>query len=422
MVGIVLVVLFGALSVVDLPIQLTPDIATPTISVSTVWPGAAPVEIETEILEPQEEVLKNVQGLTRMESSASMNSGSITLEFEVDTVIEEALVRVTNKLSQVASYPDSVREPVVETANSAGPPLAVVAIRDPKKGSVAAYRTWVEDEILPEIDRIPGVAGIFFIGGQDTEVHVLFDAQALAARGLSVQSVADRVRSELRDLSGGDVTLGKRRYLVRTAIAPETPAALEEVVLGASSDGTPILLGDVATVKLALRKPTGVALVQDRPAMVMLLSREAGTNVLEVTREVHEVIARLQREKFDREGLQIEILADQVEYIEGALDLVQPTCSSARSSRSSSSSCSFERSAPRRSSVSPSRSARSRRPWGCKPSAVRSTWSPSPASPSPSAWSSTIRSSPSKASTPGGRARPIRSSLPIAAFARSGAR
>ncbi|MBW2688182.1 MAG: efflux RND transporter permease subunit, partial [Deltaproteobacteria bacterium] len=310
-VGIVLVVLFGALSVMDLPIQLTPDIATPTISVSTVWPGAAPVEIETEILEPQEEVLKNVQGLTRMESSASMNSGSITLEFEVDTVIEEALVRVTNKLSQVASYPDSVREPIVETANSAGPPLAVVAIRDPKKGSVAAYRTWVEDEILPEIDRIPGVAGIFFFGGQDTEVHVLFDPQALGARGLSVQGVADRVRSELRDLSGGDVTLGKRRYLVRTAIAPKTP------------DGTPILLGDVATVKLALRKPNGVAIVQDRPAMVMLLSREAGTNVLEVTREVHEVIDRLQREEFSREGLQIEILADQVEYIEGALDLVQ---------------------------------------------------------------------------------------------------
>ena len=322
-VGIVLVILFGTLSVMDLPIQLTPDIATPTISVSTVWPGAAPLEIETEILEPQEEVLKNVQGLTRMESSASMNSGSITLEFEVDTDIEEALVRVTNNLSQVSSYPDSVREPTVETANSAGPPLAVVAIRDPKKGSVAAYRTWVEDEVLPEIDRIPGVAGIFFIGGQDTEVHVLFDAQALGARGLSVQDVADRVRSELRDLSGGDVTLGKRRYLVRTAIAPETPAALEEVVLGASSDGTPILLGDVATVKLALRKPVGVALVQDRPAMVMLLSREAGTNVLEVTREVHEVIARLQREKFDREGLQIEILADQVEYIEGALDLVE---------------------------------------------------------------------------------------------------
>lgn len=322
-VGILLVILFGALSVVDLPIQLTPDIATPTISINTTWPGAAPVEIETEIIEPQEEVLKNLQGLTLMESSASKDNGSITLEFEVDTVIEEALVRVTNKLSQVASYPAAVREPIVETANSAGPPLAVIAIRDPNKGSVAAYRTWVEDTILPEIDRVPGVSGIFFIGGQDSEVHVLFDAEALAARNLSVAGVADRVRSELRDLSGGDVTLGKRRYLVRTSIAPKNATAFEEIVLGAASDGTPILLGDVATVRMALRKPTGVAIVQDRPAMVMLLSREAGTNVLEVTREIHEVVARLQRDHFDREGLQLEILADQVEYIEGALELVQ---------------------------------------------------------------------------------------------------
>ena len=322
-VGIVLVVLFGGLSVVDLPIQLTPDIQTPTITVSTAWPGAAPVEVETEILEPQEEVLKNVQGLTRMESSASMDSGSITLEFEVDTDIEEALVRVTNKMSQVASYPDAVREPIVQTSNSAGPPLVVIAIRDPQGDSVAAYRTWVEDTILPEIDRIPGVAGIRFIGGQDSEVHVLFDPEALAGRGLSVEGVANRVRGELRDLSGGDVTLGKRRYLVRTSIAPKNAAGFEQIVLGAAPDGTPIILGDVASVRMALRKPTGVAFVQDRPAMVMLLSRESGTNVLEVTREVYDVIERLQRDFFTPQGLEIEILADQVEYIEGALDLVQ---------------------------------------------------------------------------------------------------
>jgi HAE1 family hydrophobic/amphiphilic exporter-1 len=226
-------------------------------------------------------------------------------------------------MSQVPSYPDAVREPIVETSNSAGPPLVVIAIRDPQKDSVAAYRTWVEETILPEIDRIPGVAGIRFIGGQDSEVHVLFDPEAVAARGLSVEGVADRVRSELRDLSGGDVTLGKRRYLVRTEIAPDNPTAFEQIVLGAAPDGTPIMLGDVATVKMALRKPTGVAFVQDRPAMVMLLSREAGTNVIEVTREVHDTIERLQRNFFDREGLEIEILADQVEYIEGALDLVR---------------------------------------------------------------------------------------------------
>ena len=322
-VGIILVVLFGALSVVDIPIQLTPDISVPTISVSTTWPGAAPIEIESEIIEPQEEVLKNVEGLARMESTARTNSASVVMEFDVGTSIDETLVRVTNQLSQVPNYPDAVREPVVQTANSAGPPLAVIAVRSPDRQPVAAYRTWVENEILPDIDRIPGVASIWFIGGQDTEVHVLFDPEALAARMLSVDQVAERVRTELRDLSGGDVTLGKRRYLVRTAVAPESPDAFEQIVLGATDDGTPILLGDVATVRMALRKPSGVAMSDDRPSMVMLLTREAGTNVLEVTEEVYEVVEQLQRDRFAPKNLSIEILSDQIDYIEGALSLVR---------------------------------------------------------------------------------------------------
>lgn len=322
-VGIILVVLFGALSVVDIPIQLTPDISTPTITVSTGWPGAAPVEIESEIIEPQEEVLKNVEGLVRMESTARPDGASITMEFDVGTSIEETLVRVTNQLSQVPSYPNAVREPVVETADSAGPPLVVIAVRSPDRKPVAAYRTWVQNDVLPEIDRIPGVASIWFIGGQDTEVHVLFDPEALAARLLSIDQVAERVRNELRDLSGGDVTLGKRRYLVRTAVAPETPDAFEQIVLGASDDGSPIVLGDVATVKLSLRKPSGVAMSDDRPSMVMLLTREAGTNVLKVTEDVYRVVERLQRERFAPRGLSIEILSDQIDYIEGALGLVR---------------------------------------------------------------------------------------------------
>ena len=322
-VAILLTVFFGALSVSGIPIQLTPDVTVPTITVSTAWPGAAPVEVETEILEPQEEVLKSLQGLEKMESSASNNSGSITLEFKVGTPLEEALVRVTNRLSQVSSYPDAVREPNVQTADSAGPPIAVIAIRAPDRRSVAAYGTWARDEILPEIDRIPGVAGIRFFGAQELEVHIRFSAEALAARNVSIDTVAARVQSELRDRSAGDITLGKRRYLVRAAIAPEEAKDFERIVLGASDSGVPIVLGDVAEVRTSLRKPGMVALVDDQPSMVMLLSREAGTNVLEITREIHETVKRLQTELLEPEGLEIEILSDQVDYIEGALSLVQ---------------------------------------------------------------------------------------------------
>ncbi|MEM6993282.1 MAG: efflux RND transporter permease subunit [Myxococcota bacterium] len=322
-VGVLLVCLFGALSVLDLPIQLTPDIAVPTLSVTTGWPGASPLEVETEILEAQEDALKSVPGLEKMESEAKPDEGKITLEFEVGTSMEEALVRATNRLSQVPDYPAAAREPVIATANSAGPPLGVITVKSRSGEPVAAYRTWVEQKILPKLERIPGVASIRHLGGQDSQVVVDFDIAAMAARGVSVATLARRIGAELRDISGGDLSLGKRRYLVRTPVAPDDPAELEQIVLGAGPDGTPILLGDVAEVHTGLRKPTGVAMSDNRPSMVLLLFREAGTNVLAVSQEVRDTVERLDRETFAPEGLSFTVVSDQVSYITGALQLVR---------------------------------------------------------------------------------------------------
>jgi HAE1 family hydrophobic/amphiphilic exporter-1 len=323
LVAVVLVCMFGALSVLDLPIQLTPDISVPTLSVTTRWPGASPVEVETEILEEQEDALKSVPGLVKMESEAKPDEGKITLEFEVGTPMDEALVRTTNRLTQVPDYPDAAREPVVSTADSAGPPLAVITIKSTTGRPVAAYRTWVEQQVLPRLERIPGVADIRHLGGQDSQIVVDFDMAALSARGITVSELSGRIGAELRDVSGGDLSLGKRRYLVRTPAAPEVPEELERIVVAAGPDGTPILLGDVADVHVGLRKPTGVAMSDNGPSMVLLLFREAGTNVLQVSQEVRDVVAELDRDEFAPEGLVFSVVADQVPYIEGALELVR---------------------------------------------------------------------------------------------------
>ncbi|MEM9195905.1 MAG: efflux RND transporter permease subunit, partial [Myxococcota bacterium] len=322
-VGVLLVGMFGALSVVDIPIQLTPDVSRPTLTVSTSWPGSAPTEVESEILEAQEEVLKGLDGLVEMRSEARPDRGSVTLEFEVGTDIDQALVRASNRLGQISGYPDAANEPALQTADTAGPPLAVIAIRSPTGESPAAHRTWLQQAIIPEIERIPGVADVRHIGGRDTEIHVDFDAAELAARGITVATLIARLQSELRDVSGGDLTLGRRRVLVRTLAAPTDPEVLERVILGSSPNQTPIRLGDVANVTLGLRKASGVALSDDRPSMVLLLSRETGTNVLEVTEELRRRVTELNETRFAREGLEIEVLSDQTAYITGALSLVQ---------------------------------------------------------------------------------------------------
>ena len=323
LVGVILTCLFGVRAVTELPIQLTPDIEVPTLTITTLWPGAAPAEVEADILERQEEVLKSLSGLVRMDSEARLEQGVITLELEVGTSIQEALVRVTNLLSQVPSYPANARQPVIAAANSSGPPMVVITITAPAGQDVDQHRTWVSERVQPQLERIAGVAEIRLVGGRDREVEIELDESALASRGLTISAVAQALRGELRDLSGGDLTVGKRRFLVRTPLAPATPQAFEEVVLAIAAGGAPILVRDVARVREGLRKPAAAVFADDQPALIFLLFREAGTNVLEVTREVRATVETLQESLLAPRGLTMRVVSDQTGYIEAALELVR---------------------------------------------------------------------------------------------------
>jgi HAE1 family hydrophobic/amphiphilic exporter-1 len=363
-VGVILVVMFGLLSLVGLPIQLTPDISRPTIDISTRWPGAAPSEVETEILEAQEQTLKGLAGLVKMTSNASPDLGRITLEFNVGTNIDDALVRVNNRLGEVSSYPEAADRPVLSTSDLSGPAIAVVAIRDLEGGSVSAYRTWVAEEIIPELERIPGVAGMRHVGGQDSEVHIDFDPRALAERGLRINDLADRVRSELRNVSAGELSIGKRSFLVRTPLAPEEVEDLEQVVLGTGPDGTPVRLADVATVSMGLRNPRGVAMTNGRPSMILLLQRESGSNVLAVTEAVRATVAKTWTSACSRpRGSPSRSSPTRWATSTTRSTWCSPTCSWARCWPSSRSSSSCARRGPRPSSACPSPCASSAPRW-----------------------------------------------------------
>ncbi|MEZ4318738.1 MAG: efflux RND transporter permease subunit [Myxococcota bacterium] len=323
LVGVLLTVMFGLLSLRGVPIQLTPDIEVPTLTVQTDWPGAAPVEVERELLVPQEEVLKSVQGLRKMTAEARQDRGTLTLELEVGSDLDEALVRVTNRLAQVPRYPEAADQPVVSTADAAGPPLAVVLLRAKDRRAVSQYRTWFEQEALPRLERIRGVAKIDFFGGRDTEIHVEFEPDELAARGIPIGALAAAVRAELTDVSGGDVTLGKRSFVVRTIAAPEVLTDLERVVIATGADGEPVRLGDVGRVREGLRKRSAYVFNNDVEAIALLFRREAGSNVLEVTEEILAEIEAVQADLLDPLALELAVVNDQSGYIYDALALVR---------------------------------------------------------------------------------------------------
>lgn len=123
-VGVLLLALFGLVALLRMPMQLTPEVDTPTITVETRWPGASPQEVEQEIIIEQEEQLKGVEGARKLSSESSDSVGRITIEFAVGTDMDQALLRVNSRLQQVREYPEEVDQPVLTTSDSAARAIA----------------------------------------------------------------------------------------------------------------------------------------------------------------------------------------------------------------------------------------------------------------------------------------------------------
>ncbi len=170
-VGCILIAIFGFISLSRLPIQMTPDLERPIISVSTGWRASAPNEIESEILEPQEDVLRSIPGMERMSAVASYGRGNITLEFDIGSDLDRALIEVLNALNQVPRYPVDALEPVITVGgNRFDAVIAWFSIK-PAEGNtrpIESYQDFVEDEIVTKFDRIPGVSETGSFGGAQT--------------------------------------------------------------------------------------------------------------------------------------------------------------------------------------------------------------------------------------------------------------
>jgi HAE1 family hydrophobic/amphiphilic exporter-1 len=329
-VGVLFLVLFGMIALFRLPVQLTPDVMRPTITVTTIWPGASPVEIERDIVDEQEEQLKSLEGLLKMESSTSdafgSVSGTITLTFPVGTDLDAALLRVSNRLQQVPDYPDNVEQPIISTVNVNENAIAWFLLRktkeNPFEGNIDTLHDFVDDFVKPELERVPGVGLSNFFGGRQRELQVLVDPAKLAARRVTFNQLGAALERENRNYSGGDFDEGKRRYIVRTVGEYRSPEDIENIVI-AVRDGIPIYVRDVGRAELGYRKPLARVYMAGEQVIAINAIREPGTNVMEVMAGIKESVARLNRDLLHPRGLVIEQAYDETEYVESAISLVQ---------------------------------------------------------------------------------------------------
>ncbi|MDH3214679.1 MAG: efflux RND transporter permease subunit [Candidatus Krumholzibacteria bacterium] len=320
-VGVLLAFLGGFLALTAVPIQLTPDVDRPVINVTTSWVGASPEEIEKEIIEEQEDYLKSVEGVVKMDSESYDGFGQISMEFAVGTDITGATVRVTNKLNEVPSYPDNADRPVVSSSGRFDRAIAWFVIKGDSGVYVPHMLTFVEDVVKPRLERVEGVSAVNVFGGLEREVHVTFAPELLASTGITVSDMSNALRSENRDISAGDFGEGKRRYVVRTVSRFLSTEDIEQTIV-AVRNGVSIRVGDVADVELSYQKPYAQVRHKGRPALAFNVQRRIGANVLEVTDALMLQVGVLNEEILGPRGMTLENVYRETVYIHSAVDRV----------------------------------------------------------------------------------------------------
>ena len=324
MVGIIMVLMFGILGLTSLPIQLTPDVSLPELTIKTTWPGATAYEIEREIIEPQEDVLKGLRYLTKMESENVNNQGRIILTFSLDAKLENIMLRTSNKLNEVNKYPENVEKPIITASGANTSPViwTIFKTLPENQRDINTYRTYFDDHVSQLLERVPGVAELYIVGGTEDELQVMTDPYTLAAQGLTLSRVIERLRGENVNISGGDVSTEKRKYLVRTLGEYRNPSDVTKVILRSENDRV-VTVGDVAEVRLGYKKLEAAIFHNGQKAIAVGIKKEAGANVLEMTRRVRQQVDQLNDGILKKNGLILDWVYDQTPYIDSAIGLVK---------------------------------------------------------------------------------------------------
>jgi len=334
-VGVILTLMFGLIGFSSMPVQLSPTVDRPEITVTTNWAGRSPEEIVDEIAKEQEERLKIISGLDKMKSTSRQGECVIALEFFVGTNIDRALQEVSDALRQVPEYPEDVDEPVISaTGGAADNAIAWIILEiDPAYQSkfpdfdVSTLYSAVDDEIKPYLERVEGVAEINVFGGRDREVRVYVDPTRLAQRALNHIDVENALRRENQNISAGTISEGKRDYRVRVIGQFESAESILDTII-AYRKGGPVYVRDVAEVEISYEKKRGFVRSIAGRAIAINAEKRAGSNVMVVMDGIRERLDDIRADVLPNlhpevgPYLRMRQVYDETDYITSAIKLV----------------------------------------------------------------------------------------------------
>lgn len=307
---------FGLYSLRLIPIDLLPKIEAPVLTVLTTYPGSSADDIEIKVTRIIEKSLASVPNLKKITSVSKENISVVTLEFDWGTDLDEAANDCRSALEFAkVQFPDGVDNPKIFKFSTEQFPVIVAGVTAPGNIDYKEFKDFVDDNIADRLVRIPGVGGVQAFGAPKREIRVDFDPYKLRAYNLTINQIAQVVRSENLNLPAGSLDDKKLSYILRVKGEFTSPADIENVVIGASG-GKILYLKDVAQIVDTVTKEERRTLINGEKGVVVLMNKLSGANTVTVSDELKKEIKKIE----DEYKININIVFDGADFIKKSIN------------------------------------------------------------------------------------------------------
>ena len=312
-------VVVGWFAYLQLGVDRFPKVDFPTIVISTRLVGAAPEEIETDITDKVEQAVNTISGIDQLQSISSEGVSQVTIQFVLEKNADVAAQEVRDKVNTIlGDLPKDADPPIIQKFDPDSIPILSIALSGP--APIRDVTEFADKKLRRRIESISGVGQVLIIGGRPRQINVVVDTEKLAAQGLTTAQVNAALQSQNVQIPGGKVEQGLRDLSLRTYGRVTTPAEFATIPV-AEHNGYVVKLGDVARIEDSVAEPTSVATVEGKPAVVLSVRKQSGTNTIDVVNSLKERLTEIRASL--PKGWTMQVVRDQSDFILAAVNAVK---------------------------------------------------------------------------------------------------
>ncbi|MPT35334.1 MAG: efflux RND transporter permease subunit [Flavobacterium sp.] len=299
--------------------ELIPKFENNVISISTIYPGASPGEVENTVTKKIEDAISSLENIKKIDSKSYESLSVVAIQLNNNANVDYALNDAQRKINAVLSdLPDDVKQPSLSKFSFSDLPIMTIAAN--AKMNEAEFFDLIDKKISPILSRVNGVAQIRLIGGQEREIQVNMDANKMKGYGLSIPQVQQGILTSNLDFPTGSIQTRDQKILIRLAGKYKTVDELRNLIVS-DNKGVQIRLMDIADVQDTQKDVEKIARVNEKNAIILQVIKQSDANAVEVSENIQALLNKL-RVDYKEQQLQLDIANDSSVFTLQAADSV----------------------------------------------------------------------------------------------------